>query len=548
MHSTAASDIYARLLLPHSHGYPFWIPEPNEALPTEYINTGISVGDLGLVRQDGGFDFLFNIFLKADNKINNWLGKGLPEGYEPIPKDNQQFYRNSNQFSPGALGTLGNRKIELDAKASVQMPLGASAGGEINFELTRSEGALLMLPKGAERVDYQNHSAVRDYAFHNARRWYEYVNGCLGREAQIGSLYLVTGHDKTSAWEVAAWSSASLNQTVSINFTPGAFGDGNLRLTESSRLQSFLPNRHSKETKQKNQTVFVRGFKISVRQNRFWDMPQAEPKVMKITDMSPRDVMHRGRTFRPSVPLPPRFGRLREPDDSAHSSDALPPPSNASSGSIQQRSSNGGDTDSDSLAQSYSSSASSTSSNSSRELLESMMYHPSNIINDYMLEKYPNADVAITHDNDWCSILNEVRSNFIERIQRKYSICDDGSGYVYLTPKTHLHALVDRLQSGDAQDAQHINHALIQPLAQEAQLSSSFNRSPVVAFAAASFYIDPLPSTEPGTRVMYITARGQTVQGTVLNSFVSPDGTLMLHIRPDGGAPITLPAKSCVKI
>ncbi|KAE9386753.1 hypothetical protein BT96DRAFT_928012 [Gymnopus androsaceus JB14] len=52
MHSTAASDIYARLLLPHSHGYPFWIPEPNEALPAEYINAGINVGDLGLVRQD----------------------------------------------------------------------------------------------------------------------------------------------------------------------------------------------------------------------------------------------------------------------------------------------------------------------------------------------------------------------------------------------------------------------------------------------------------------------------------------------------------------
>ncbi|KAE9382618.1 hypothetical protein BT96DRAFT_1050734, partial [Gymnopus androsaceus JB14] len=139
-------------------------------------------------------------------------------------------------------------------------------------------------------------------------------------------------------------------------------------------------------------------------------MPQAEPKVLKITDMSPKDVMHRGSTFRPPVPLPPRSGRLREPDDSAHFSVALPPPSNASSGSSQQLGSNGGDTDSDSLAQSHSSSASSMSSNSSRELLESMMYHPSNIINDYILEKCPKADVAITHDNDWCSILNEVRS------------------------------------------------------------------------------------------------------------------------------------------
>ncbi|KAE9404779.1 hypothetical protein BT96DRAFT_406061 [Gymnopus androsaceus JB14] len=166
-------------------------------------------------------------------------------------------------------------------------------------------------------------------------------------------------------------------------------------------------------------------------------MPQAEPKVMKITDMSPKDVMHRGRTFRPSVSLPPRSGQLREPDDNAHwhSSEAPPPPRNASSGTGQQlggaTSDNG---NADSLeAQSRSSSASSMLSNSSREILDSMMYSPSNIINDYMLEKCQKANVAITHDDDWGSILNESDIEFpghtelINRIQQNYSICGDGS-------------------------------------------------------------------------------------------------------------------------
>ncbi|KAF7354055.1 hypothetical protein MVEN_01092400 [Mycena venus] len=36
-------------------------------------------------------------------------------------------------------------------------------------------------------------------------------------------------------------------------------------------------------------------------------------------------------------------------------------------------------------------------------------YHPASIINEYLLNSSP-ADVAVTHDDEWVSVLNDVSS------------------------------------------------------------------------------------------------------------------------------------------
>ncbi|KAE9402505.1 hypothetical protein BT96DRAFT_991147 [Gymnopus androsaceus JB14] len=130
--------------------------------------------------------------------------------------------------------------------------------------------------------------------------------------------------------------------------------------------------------------------------------------------MSPKDVMYRGSIVRPS--------------------------SGSTSGSQQVGGAGGGP--SDSLApQSPYSSASSSSSNSDEDIpINSQMYHPANVINDYILEECKNVDVAITHDDDWCSILDEAdhevpdEVELIRRIEKKYDICiNESSGYAYLS-------------------------------------------------------------------------------------------------------------------
>jgi hypothetical protein len=63
--SMSAADIYAHCLLPLKEGYPLYRPELHERLDdpaySTYRSQGISIGDVGIIRQGGDFDFLFNI-------------------------------------------------------------------------------------------------------------------------------------------------------------------------------------------------------------------------------------------------------------------------------------------------------------------------------------------------------------------------------------------------------------------------------------------------------------------------------------------------------
>ena len=77
-----ASEVYARLLLPKRLGFPLWCPAPDANLPNEYRLKGVSIGDIGVLTDDGGFDFLFNICLPPEDPINSQYG--VPDGFENV--------------------------------------------------------------------------------------------------------------------------------------------------------------------------------------------------------------------------------------------------------------------------------------------------------------------------------------------------------------------------------------------------------------------------------------------------------------------------------
>ena len=74
------------------HGFPLWIPQPNMTLPRSYQRQGVSIGDVGIFTSDGGFDFLFNVCLRAGDSSNP---DELPEGFFPFelkPTDICKFH------------------------------------------------------------------------------------------------------------------------------------------------------------------------------------------------------------------------------------------------------------------------------------------------------------------------------------------------------------------------------------------------------------------------------------------------------------------------
>ena len=77
----APQEIYYEELLKQKRGSPLWCPGPSSDDPVEYRRNGVNVGDVGIFEINKPFDFLFNIFLPADNPIN---AKGVPKDFRPL--------------------------------------------------------------------------------------------------------------------------------------------------------------------------------------------------------------------------------------------------------------------------------------------------------------------------------------------------------------------------------------------------------------------------------------------------------------------------------
>jgi hypothetical protein len=112
-----ASEVYAQLLLPKRLGFPLWNPAPDKNLLIEYQEKGVSIGDVGIITQDGEFDFLFNICIPTDSPINRY---GVPVDFENV-SESIQISRNTSHHAPGT--TIASNSTEdraINANASVQ--------------------------------------------------------------------------------------------------------------------------------------------------------------------------------------------------------------------------------------------------------------------------------------------------------------------------------------------------------------------------------------------------------------------------------------------
>ncbi len=137
-----------------------------------------------------------------------------------------------------------------------------------------------MLPDDGNRYDTVHRSLFKQYAAENALSWYIYVNSLdhLAREAPNGSLYLVTGCDKTRSWMTAAAARPSESHAISVKFAIGPIMEGRIALQTSWSTPyidadtRIYPDYPDPMPQQDNQCVFMRGFTITVREKQ----PHAE--------------------------------------------------------------------------------------------------------------------------------------------------------------------------------------------------------------------------------------------------------------------------------
>ncbi len=89
--------LYITHLIRKGHGYPFWFPEPDGSRPAAYTERGVHPGDVGILNEIGGFDYLFNIFRDADDPLN---GGNVPPGFRPLRLNNSE----SPRITPACYG------------------------------------------------------------------------------------------------------------------------------------------------------------------------------------------------------------------------------------------------------------------------------------------------------------------------------------------------------------------------------------------------------------------------------------------------------------
>ncbi|KIL61204.1 hypothetical protein M378DRAFT_63797, partial [Amanita muscaria Koide BX008] len=175
---------YTRSMLECMVGYPLYNPKPFSELSMEYPRNGINVGDVGFIRRDGDFDFLFNICPPQNTSINPF---NLPDGFSLETPDHS---------TTKVLESVPCNKCLIPQTVKI------TESGEYICE--GSEGAILELPEGAIRNEAIKIKPFEDLAKLRGVQWYEYAM-IRGRSISNGSLYLVTSFTKCSQWGIGVF-------------------------------------------------------------------------------------------------------------------------------------------------------------------------------------------------------------------------------------------------------------------------------------------------------------------------------------------------------
>ncbi|KAF7982336.1 hypothetical protein HWV62_29046 [Athelia sp. TMB] len=278
------------------YGFPLYYPEPPDNLPLELRMRGVSIGDVGVLKADESkFHFAFNIFApgpprtddttaaapttpmnEADRTINY---RGVPDDFVPLQFNTEDVQRMQNKHArKSELMSEGVEKHSGSANVNVSISDGSTssiAGFTMGYNVSssKSESAVLTMPHGAMSEDYENTAAIRTYCLKNAVSWYRFINETLGRDALNGSVYVVTGCDKSKAWGIATTGESSSSQSLSLQFNAKFIAaSAGYECSWSSTGRSVQrvsrsPTDLAPGVKQpENQCLFIRGYKVMLRE------------------------------------------------------------------------------------------------------------------------------------------------------------------------------------------------------------------------------------------------------------------------------------------
>ncbi|KAF8415203.1 hypothetical protein L210DRAFT_2747694 [Boletus edulis BED1] len=345
-------DVYAKYL-PSNHGYPLWFPEPSSTLPSSYKADGLQIGDVGYVDGDGAFNVLFNISFRPNHALNQRLG--VSSTFDPVGLDaNYDVNVKLNAIPLGC--SITSPGITQPTQTSQRV-------GHYEFTPSSTKGAILILPDGAASYNLSApaNERFRKLAMEHAFDWYQIVQEHCGESVRNGSLYLLTGFYKAPSWSLASFHDGTGTEDRHIWVVPR---EGERKAAGRVWRHTFpLQYRDGPESAQYgsvNQTVFIRGFKIAVRDDVLGWLSQ-KPDLLPVPAVPPRKAPCGFARFLVRLLGKKNTSKRRHKVDGTADVNHVP--------------------------------------------RLSQPFHPSDNINRYLLDKDPNALVAVTHDSEWMTLI-----------------------------------------------------------------------------------------------------------------------------------------------
>ncbi|PPQ91374.1 hypothetical protein CVT25_004141 [Psilocybe cyanescens] len=203
-------SVYIGSLLNLGNGTPLFEPLDKINVPEKRLLSGITIGDVGLLHEEGHFEHYFNIFLPKEDETQAYCPPNMIPLHPPL--DPTEIAINPMHFPPGTV--LASKGVDL-TKISLS-PL------EFTISTKARESSVLILPDGASREDLLSTTRVRDYVQKHALEWYKYANNWRRNLVPNGLLCVVTGCDKASTWETLCTGPYSLYRgTVTGHYRDG---------------------------------------------------------------------------------------------------------------------------------------------------------------------------------------------------------------------------------------------------------------------------------------------------------------------------------------
>lgn len=298
------------------------------------------------------------------------------------------------------------------------------------FNCRAPSGAICVLPDGSSSEKLVNLEALRRYACQNARSWYRYINGPRGRGAENGSIYLVTGCEKTESWGMAAYLDVIKPDEFRMSFGETGLSYDWIETGQGQAKSGYatLEPVDGALGVPRNQCMFIHGFKIALGQG-VWGKLFNTAEISSIED-GPREIRNPAGSFVPFRNQSSWFSPSRAFSTWGRTV------SNSQAAEDLTVVSTQSDPD-EFLNRAVSISVFPDLQRVSLSLIFFCLIktnkqpdsHPSTVLNEYLLYKVsyapkhipeltfylqvPDAEVVIVHNSDWLAMLQDVRGSGI---------------------------------------------------------------------------------------------------------------------------------------